>query len=66
MMNSSDIRIGDVLDLKIQQAPNPTYIVGEVVGIRSDWGGPDEIAIKIAGVDWWISLDDKIEVSPIG
>lgn len=65
-MNTQDIRIGDVLDLKIQQAPNPTYIVGEVVGIRSDWGGPDEVAIKIAGIDWWISIDSKIEVSPIG
>jgi len=65
-MKHTEIRIGDVLDLKIQQLPNPTYIVGEVQGIRSDWGGPDSMAIKIAGIDWWISLDDKIEVSPIG
>ena len=65
-MKHTEIRIGDVLDVKILHEPNPTYIVGEVDGIRSDWGGPDEIAIKIAGIEWWISLTDKVEVSPIG
>lgn len=65
-MNNTDIRIGMVLDLKIKVMPNPAYIVGEVIGIRSDWGGPDELAVKIAGIDWWISLDDKVEVSPVG
>jgi hypothetical protein len=64
-MDHKDISIGQVLDLKIDRLPNPTYIVGEVEGIRSDWGGPDELAIKIAGIDHWISLDSKIEVSPI-
>ena len=64
-MDHKDISIGQVLDLKIDRLPNPTYIVGEVEGIRSDWGGPDELAIKIAGIDWWISLTEKIEVSPI-
>lgn len=64
-MNHKDISIGQVVDLKIDRLPNPTYIVGEVEGIRSDWGGPDELAIKIAGIDWWISLTEKIEVSPI-
>ena len=60
-----NIHIGQIVDLKINTVPNPTYIVGEVQGMRSDWGGPDELAIKIAGIDTWLSLDGTIEVSPI-
>lgn len=60
-----DIRIGQIVDMKINTLPNPTYIVGEVQGIRSDWGGPDELAIKIAGIDYWLSLDDKVEVTVV-
>lgn len=64
-METTGIQLGKIVDIKINCQPNPTYIVGEVQGLRNDWGNPDGIAIKLAGLDNWITVDENVEVEVI-
>jgi hypothetical protein len=62
-MKESQLKIGDILDLKIIRAENSTFIVGEIVGIRQDYYNPDQIAVLIAGIDPWMVIGDNMEWS---
>lgn len=64
-MEPQNIRIGQIIDLKINRAEQPTYIVGPVQGIRQDYFNVDQVAVLISGVDLWLVLDDTVEVSEI-
>lgn len=60
-MKPQDLRVGQVLDMKITHGVTTTYIVGTIVGIRADYFNPDITAVLIAGIDNWIVLKDEIE-----
>lgn len=62
-MNPQELKMGDIVDLKIKREPEATYIVGEVVGIRADYFSPDTVAILVGGIDLWITISDQMEVS---
>jgi hypothetical protein len=62
-MDNRDIKVGDILDLSINNpSVTKTYIVGEVTGIRQGYVNKDKILVMLDGLDWWIALDDNVEV----
>lgn len=61
-MDPKELKIGDLVDLTIKRAPENTYIVGEVLGIRQDYFNADQVAILVGGIDLWLSLNDDVEV----
>lgn len=61
-MNPQEIKLGEVLDLTINNKTSKTYIVAEVQGVRQDYINPDLVAVLLAGVDQWLTLTDKVEV----
>lgn len=61
-MNPQEIKLGEILDLTINNTTSKTYIVAEVQGVRQDYIYPDRVAILLAGIDQWLTLSDKVEV----
>ena len=61
-MNAAELKIGDIVDLTIQRAPENTYLVGQVLGVRQDYIYQDRIAILVGGIDLWLTMDDSVEV----
>lgn len=61
-MKPQEIRIGEILDLTINNKTSKTYIVGEVLGVRQDFINPDIIAVMLAGIDQWLRLTENVEV----
>lgn len=51
-------KFGAMLDCKIASEDQVIFLVAEVVGIRSDWGNPDDVHIRFALVDAWFNLAD--------
>lgn len=64
-MNPQNVTVGQTVDLKITRNEEATYIVGRVVGIRADYFNPDTVAVLINGIDWWLVLDDNVEMEVI-
>lgn len=66
MSKASSITIGMMVSILIRVSGHePADIQGEVVGIRADYMNPDLVAVKLAGLDAWIVMDDNVEIGVI-